>query len=93
MFRYLRIAILPLIAVLIPIPQGLADGIGSQPQISTAGPLIRVADQQCRRDCDADFAPCIAQARELRAQGLGGEKATEWGMSCVKVHEACYRAC
>lgn len=94
MFKYLRIAILPFVAAAImPIPRGLAEDIGSQPQILTARPLIRVADQQCRRDCDATYAACLSEVRMAKQQGLSKADSLGYIDACIKQHEACYRAC
>ncbi len=98
MFRYLRIAILPLIAVAVmPTPYGMAEDIGSQRQISTnlgALPLIRVQyTEQCRRDCDATYAACIAEIGELARMGAGQADREQYALNCNRAHAACYRAC
>ncbi len=97
MFRHLRIAILPLIAAAVmPSPYGMADGIGSKPQISTARPLIRVADQQCRRECDSDFAACTAQMREYVRQAQEPVPEADFMgalKECEAQHRACYATC
>jgi hypothetical protein len=74
MFRYLRIAILPLIAAAVTaIPHGMAEDTGMLPPVSanrTAPRLIRVVDQECRRRCDTDLASCLAQGREMLNSGI-----------------------
>jgi hypothetical protein len=99
MVRYLRIAILPLVAAAItPIAHGLAEDIGSKPQISTnliAVPLIRVVDaQECRRQCDANYAACHAEVRYLISRGASSaEEVRRWSDECIDEHRACYRTC
>ncbi len=99
MVRYLRIAILPLIAIVMPIPHGMAEDIGMLPPVSanrTAPRLIRVQDstvRECRRQCDVTFSACVAQARELKQQGARLDAVNEYGALCFKEHDACYRAC
>lgn len=89
MVRYLRIAIFSLMAAAImPIPYGMAEDIGGQQQTSphlATLPLIRVVDaqaQECRRQCDANFAACLAELR--RGDDIN---------ACSHEHYACYRAC
>jgi hypothetical protein len=96
MFKHLRIAILALMAVVTPIPHSLAEDIGGQPHISTGLvvlPLIRVADAQCHRDCDATFEACVAQARMINDRGASDARVLDYIQTCRNQHAACYRAC
>jgi hypothetical protein len=100
MIRYLRIAILALIATAVmPTPHGMAEDIGGPPRISTklgVPPLIRVQNaetRECRRQCDAVFAACVAEIRELKQQGARDDALNRYGAACFKEHEDCYRTC
>jgi hypothetical protein len=99
MIRYLRIAILPLVAVVMPISYGMAEDIGTLPPVSAnrAAPrLIRIVDQDCRRTCDTDFASCLAQAQEMRRSSVSNEqvnKSAEYAEACTQIHKYCYRGC
>jgi hypothetical protein len=97
MVRYLRIAILPLIAAAVTaIPHGMAEDTGVLPPVSanrTATRLIRVIDEECRRGCDTDFASCVARGLEYVAQGVSREAGEEFNRRCILAHKACYRAC
>ena len=94
MIRQLRIALLSLIAAAVmPVTQGMAEDAGPQPQISNARPLIRVVDTECRRQCDAKFAACIAEARYIAERGASHADQGLFIEGCRRQHEACYGAC
>ena len=100
MIRHLRIAILPLIAVLMSAPHGMAANIAIQVQISTnpvAVPLlIRMADagtQECRRQCDADYHACMAEVPEFKNRGVPSAELEKYVQACSNEHYACYRNC
>ncbi len=92
MFRYLRIAILPLDAVVMPLSHAMADGSPVQSQVLTRPlppHLIRVQDYEahiarCRRACDADYQECL----ELTQRYTYLEE-----RHCVYARGTCYRNC
>ncbi len=95
----LRIAILSLVAATVmPIPQGIAEDNASRPQISAnrvVPPLIRVVEeetQECRRQCDAELAACLARVRDYGADASDADKEASF-QECTDRHDACYRAC
>jgi hypothetical protein len=99
MFRYLRIVILPLIAVTVmPVLHGSAEDIGEQLQAQRhAVPrLIRVQttqDQECKKRCNSDFEACMVQVAIGREHGLSQATLMESTKICKEEHQACYRAC
>ncbi len=72
MVRYLRIAILPLVAVLTPIPHGMAEGsqTGSPTAATVAKPRIILVGtyediRGCHRACDDEYEECIRNIMDV----------------------------
>jgi hypothetical protein len=103
MLRRLRIAILPLVAVLMPIPHGNADGLSIQPFKSVKRPLILVQQgnrELCAQRCEFDYQTCAQIVRENSSNGnYGGyqlipqQRAQEFNQYALDGCETKFRYC
>jgi hypothetical protein len=78
MVRYLRIAILPFIAIAMPIPYGMADGLPSRSQAAPYGaqPHIILVDRYedikgCQRACKDEEEECLKNVSDV--YGIRGQ--------------------
>ncbi len=96
MFKYLRIAILPLVAATVmPIPQGMAEGMPMQSYNSTRPHIILVDKYDdikgCQRACDEDFEECVNTSKSVYQSG-----SAQWHegiQACSVLHQNCRQNC
>jgi hypothetical protein len=102
MIRHLRIAIFPLVALVTPVPQGMAEGIDTQPQILTNSPPYHLARDvteedarvaECKADCAEAAAERTKAIREMQQRGLSKDAIVDMLNADAAEIRKCYQSC